>query len=123
MINILALLIALAIPHNSLMVKGEFTAYCPDVIQCGKSERYGYAGYYTSELDYATNGGCYTEANISLYDLSILPNENVMVSCILASEGNVSYTVVYSLGANLIGTDNWSNGVQSSRVIEVAHSR
>lgn len=118
---ILAAMLALGSSEDRIM--GNLTAYCSDMQNCTRGESYGGYGYYTSTASYAVNGQCYRNANISLYDLSIIPNDSVLVSCILASNGNVSYTVMYSLAEDRIRIDRWSNGKQSTRIIQVSIAR
>lgn len=129
MINVLVLILMLAMGHSNERIMGTLTAYCPNYANCTRGDSYGGYGHYASSNQYATNGQCYPNANISMYDLSILPNDNVLVSCLMLYDDRIVYTVNYSSMPQLpMGIDTiilYLDGriVQSSRVINVPLER
>lgn len=136
MINVLILLILLATGHSNERIMGTLTAYCPNYANCTRGDSYGGYGHYANSNQYAVNGQCYPSSNISMYDLSILPNDNVIVSCLMLYDDRIVYTVNYeSPYSSMPYYDQWAMGidtmivyfdnriVQTSRVISVPLER
>lgn len=113
-VNVLVLILLLAMGNSSERVSGTLTAYCPDYANCSRGDSYGSIGYYTDATQYAVSGECYPNANISMYDLSILPNDKVIVSCLMLYTDRIVYTVNYESPYSAMPYyDSWAMGIDT----------